>query len=179
MPSSRSIARFALFVFTVASLLPAPAGAVAERAAPEITAQSWLNSPPLTIGALRGKVALVEFWTFACFNCQHVEPVLKRWHERYAERGLVIVGVHTPELPIEKDPERVAAYVREHGIHYPVAIDPSFATWERYDNRAWPALYLVDKRGIIRHVHVGEGGYDETEQRIEALLAETGEPPRP
>lgn len=142
--------------------------------APEITADAWLNSAPLTTAGLRGKVVLVEFWTFACWNCENVEPHVKRWHERYAGRGLTIVAVHTPELRHERDPARVKRYVEEHGIEYPVAIDNGYATWRRFGNRYWPAFYLIDRQGVIRHVRFGEGGYAEMQARIEKLLAEPG-----
>ena len=157
-----------------ASLSPCrPAAAdTTVRPAPEISAGRWLNSPPLQLADLRGRVVLVEFWTFACWNCQHVEPQMKRWHAAYGDRGLTVIGVHTPELDEEKDPANVARYVREHGIAYPVAIDNDFATWNRYANQAWPALYLIDRRGQIRYVRVGEGAYEETQRQIEALLAE-------
>jgi thiol-disulfide isomerase/thioredoxin len=140
--------------------------------APEIHADAWLNSEPLTMAGLRGRVVLVEFWTFACWNCKNVEPHLKRWHARYADDGLVTVAVHTPELDFERDREKVRRYVEERGIAYPVAIDEDFVTWKRFRNWAWPTVYLVDRAGRIRHVRVGEGGYDETEARIRALLAE-------
>jgi thiol-disulfide isomerase/thioredoxin len=148
------------------------ASEIAPRPAPEITAGRWLNSSPKSVADLRGKVVLLEFWTFACWNCQHVEPEMKRWHAAYADRGLTVIGVHTPELEEEKDPANVERYVREHGIAYPVAIDNAFATWDRYGNRAWPALYLIDRHGQIRYVRIGEGAYDETQKQIEALLAE-------
>ena len=151
--------------------VPATA-ATAVRPAPEITAGRWLNSPPLHVADLHGKVVLVEFWTFACWNCQHVEPEVKRWHAAYANRGLTVIGVHTPELDYERDPANVEQYVREHGIAYPVALDTDSATWNRYANEAWPALYLIDRKGQIRYVRVGEGAYDETQRQIEALLAE-------
>ncbi|MEO8600971.1 MAG: redoxin domain-containing protein [bacterium] len=148
-------------------------GAVGQiRPAPEISGDSWLNSPPLRLAGLRGKVVLVEFWTFACWNCRNVEPVMKRWHAQFKDRGLVVIGVHTPELEVERDPNNVAQYVREHGIAYPVALDGGFKTWKRYDNNAWPALYLIDANGNIVYTHVGEGDYDKTEQQIESALGD-------
>jgi peroxiredoxin len=141
--------------------------------APEVTGETWLNSPPLRLADLSGKVVLVEFWTFACWNCQNVEPHVKDWQRRYGARGLVVIGVHSPELRREQELENVRAYVREHAISYPVAVDNDFATWNRYGNEAWPALYLIDKRGRVRLVHVGEGRYEETERTIEELLAES------
>jgi thiol-disulfide isomerase/thioredoxin len=141
--------------------------------APEISADTWLNSPPLALADLTGKVVLVEFWTFGCYNCRNVEPHVKEWQRRYRERGFVVIGVHTPELRHEREVESVRRYLSEHDISYPVAVDNAFATWNRYGNQAWPAIYLVDKHGRLRHVHVGEGGYEETERAIEALLGES------
>ena len=132
---------------------------------------SWINSDPLTIGSLRGKVVLVEFWTFGCINCQHVQPYVKAWHDRYASAGLVVLGVHTPELSFERDVGNVRDAVAKAGIRYPVAFDPAFATWNAYRNGYWPAFYFVDRSGRIRHIHLGEGDYDGSEQVIRELLA--------
>jgi len=151
---------------------PAPPRAIEGRA-PEVTGVAWLNSPPQPLAGLAGKVVLVEFWTFGCYNCRNVEPHVKEWHRRYAERGLVVIGVHTPELRDERNVDNIRRYLLEHEISYPVVVDNDFATWNRYGNKAWPALYLVDKRGLIRLVRVGEGGYTETERTIEALLSES------
>lgn len=141
--------------------------------APEIRGISeWLNSDPLTLAALRGKVVLLEFWTFACSNCQHVLPHVEAWHERYAEAGLVVLGVHTPELAFERDPANVRAAVERAGLTYPIAIDPQFATWDAYGNRYWPAFYFIDRQGHVRHAHFGEGDYARSEAVIEQLLAE-------
>jgi thiol-disulfide isomerase/thioredoxin len=141
--------------------------------APQITGQPWLNSRPLEPAELKGKVVLVEFWTFGCYNCRNVEPYIKSWHQKYADKGLVVIGVHAPEFSHERVIKNVQRYVREHAIQYPIAIDNDFDTWKRYNNRYWPALYLSDKRGIIRYVRVGEGGYQQTEQQIRALLEES------
>lgn len=159
-----------LFGLSAAARRPSP-----PRMAPEIHADAWLNGGPLTLAGLRGKVVLVEFWTFACWNCKNVEPYLKRWHAGYAGEGLVTVAVHTPELSFERDLSRVRAYVEEQEIPYAVAVDNGFTTWKRYGNWAWPTIYLVDKRGEIRHVQVGEGGYGKTEAVIRELLAEKDE----
>ncbi len=156
----------------VLALLGSAAEARGATAAPEITATTWLNSAPIRLADLKGRVALVEFWTFGCYNCRNVEPHVQEWHRTYSPRGLVVVGVHTPETAYERDVENVARYVRDHNISYPVAIDGDFTTWERFGNTAWPAWYLIDKRGIVRYAHVGEGAYAETEQQIEMLLAE-------
>ena len=145
-------------------------------AAPPVYGSVWINSPPLQPAALQGKVVLVEFWTFACWNCRNVEPHIKQWHARYARDGLLIVAVHSPEFPREADVDNVRRYVRENDLRYAIAVDNDFVTWKRYQNRAWPALYLVDKAGRIRYTHVGEGAYDETEKTIRSLLAEARNP---
>lgn len=150
----------------------ARAGARDDRFAPELRGERWLNSAPLQVEKLRGRVLLVEFWTFACWNCKNVEPYVKAWHAKYAADGLTVIGVHTPELAHERSLANVRAYVKERGIAYPVLVDNGFATWRAYGNRYWPAMYLVDKRGRIRHVAIGEGRYDETEAKIRELLAE-------
>jgi thiol-disulfide isomerase/thioredoxin len=142
------------------------------KPAPEISGQSWLNSRALTLAELRGKVVLLEFWTFACVNCRNVEPYVKSWHRKYADQGLVVIAVHAPEFSYERVIANVQRYIQERGISYPVAIDNDFATWNRYKNRYWPAMYLIDKRGIIRYLRIGEGGYPQTEQRITELLKE-------
>ena len=141
--------------------------------APELAGDHWLNSAPLALAQLRGRVVLVEFWTFACANCQNVEPHVKGWHARYAARGLTVIGVHCPELARERDLASLRSYLREHAIAYPVLVDNDFRSWHRYQNHYWPALYLIDKHGRIRHVQIGEGGYAATEAQIEALLAES------
>lgn len=139
----------------------------------EITA--WLNSQPLTPEDLKGKVVLVDFWTYSCINCIRTMPYLTSWHGKYKDKGLVIVGVHTPEFAFEKDEKNVRDAMRRFGIEYPVALDNDYATWENYDNRYWPAKYLFDAEGRLRYVHFGEGEYDVTEGNIQALLAEAGE----
>lgn len=130
----------------------------------------WINSPPLTIAALRGKVVLVDFWTYSCINCIRTLPYLKHWDDTYANQGLVIVGVHTPEFEFEKSPKNVEDAVKRFGIHYPVAMDNDYLTWQAYDNAYWPAHYLIDQEGIVRQVHFGEGKYGETENAIRQLL---------
>jgi thiol-disulfide isomerase/thioredoxin len=157
-----------LFFEAVFSTEPAQVG----MPAPGISGQTWLNSEPLRIAELKGKVVLVEFWTFGCYNCRNVEPYVKGWHQKYADKGLVVIGVHAPEFNYERVLANVQRYVREHAIGYPVAIDNTFTTWNDYGNRYWPAMYLIDKRGIIRYIRIGEGGYLETERRIQALLEE-------
>ncbi len=135
---------------------------------------AWINSAPLTLASLRGKVVLVHFWTFGCINCIHVQPYVKAWYDRYAAAGLVVVGVHTPELSFERDLGNVRNAVAADGVTFPVAFDPAFATWNAYANQYWPAFYFVDKAGRIRHVHAGEGDYATSEQVIRELLAAPG-----
>jgi len=135
---------------------------------------AWINSPALSIRDLRGKVVLVEFWTFDCINCQHVQPYVKAWSDRYTSEGLVVVGVHTPELSFERDLGNVRQAVAKAGLTYPVAFDPAFATWNAYANSYWPAFYFIDKSGQIRHTHFGEGDYAGSEQVIRELLAGPG-----
>jgi thiol-disulfide isomerase/thioredoxin len=162
----------ALVMSTLALAVASAAQSEAPRAAPELRGERWLNGEPLRREALRGKVVLVEFWTFGCWNCRNVEPYVKRWHARYQGEGLTVVGVHCPESDYERDLARLRAYLREHEIAYPVLVDNDLRTWRAYGNRYWPAMYLVDKRGRIRHVAIGEGGYEETEAKIRTLLAE-------
>ncbi len=140
--------------------------------APEITSPVWLNSEPKRMADLRGKVVLVEFWTFGCYNCRNVEPYVKDWHRKYADKGLFVIGVHSPEFDYEHDIENVKRHIRQNDIQYAIPIDNDFATWDRYGNRYWPAFYLIDKQGIIRYIRFGEGGYDQTQRQIRTLLAE-------
>ena len=140
--------------------------------APEFTNDTWVNSEPLRLTELKGKVLLVEFWTFGCYNCQNVEPYVKSWHDKFKDRGLVVIGVHSPEFGHERVLKNVRNYVREHIIQYAVAIDNDYTTWNSYRNHYWPAIYLIDKKGVIRYMRIGEGGYDQTEKQIRDLLAE-------
>jgi thiol-disulfide isomerase/thioredoxin len=135
---------------------------------------AWINSQPLTIQGLRGQVVLVDFWTYTCVNCIRTFPYLKLWHARYADDGLVILGVHTPEFAFEKELNNVVQATRDNGILWPVALDNEFATWNNYSNRYWPAKYLVDQDGVVRYTHFGEGQYAETEEKIRELLVEAG-----
>lgn len=145
-------------------------------AAPELTGISaWINSDPLTLAELRGKVVLVDFWTYSCVNCVRTQPYLNAWYDRYHDAGFEIVGVHAPEFAFEKVKENVERAVVDAGIRYPVALDNDFATWRAYDNRYWPAKYLIDQEGRIRWVHFGEGDYEEAEQQIRDLLGESGD----
>ena len=142
--------------------------------APELTNDIWLNvDSPLRLADLRGKVVLLEMWTFGCINCQNVMPSLKEWHANYKDQGLVIIGNHYPEFSYEADLVNLKDAIARFGIEYPVAQDNDGATWQAYRNHYWPALYLIDKQGHIRYVHIGEGRYQETEENIKALLEET------
>lgn len=148
-----------------------PASQAQPQAAPEFTGiKRWINSAPLTLNQLHGKVVLVEFWTFECGNCLNVVPHVNAWHRQYAKDGLVVVGVHTPEYDTEKVDANVDAAVKRLGIEYAVAQDNDYRTWDAYANRYWPVLYLIDRDGRVVYRHIGEGGYAETEARIRALL---------
>lgn len=139
---------------------------------PELTNDIWFNSEPLRLADLRGQVVIVEFWTYGCINCQNVLPELKAWHEKYADDGLTIIGVHTPEFTFEHDLHNVQQALIDYGITYPVAIDNDKTTWRAYKNRYWPAMYFIDKAGNLRHLKIGEGRMDEAEKVLQALLAE-------
>ena len=145
--------------------------AEAQRAAPNFVGISnWLNSGPLNLADLRGKVVLVDFWTSGCINCARTLPYVTRLYDKYKGKGLVVVGVHTPEFPFERSTATVQAAISHHGIRYPVAQDNEFATWKAYGNEYWPAQYIVDQNGRIVFEHVGEGQYDEIERTIQNLL---------
>lgn len=148
---------------------------VTRKDAPElIEGGQWFNSEPLRISNLRGKVVLIDFWTYTCINCIRTLPYLRNWHEKYSDKGLVIIGVHTPEFEFEKNPDNVEKAILDFGLLYPIMQDNDYATWEAYNNRYWPAKYLINKDGKIVYTHFGEGAYDETEQKIQELLKETG-----
>ena len=140
--------------------------------APEITNKVWLNSEPLKLEDLRGKVVMVEFWTFGCWNCRNIEPYVKAWHEKYVDQGLVVIAIHSPEFQYEHDVSRVQEYIKDKQLGYAVPIDNDFKTWRKFKNRYWPTLYLIDKNGIIQYTKIGEGGYEKTENEIQRLLAE-------
>ena len=137
-------------------------------------AVEWLNSPPLTKEGLRGKVVLIDFWTYSCINCLRAIPYVRAWAEKYKDQGLVVIGIHTPEFAFERNVDNVKRAVRDLKIGYPVAIDSNFALWRAFDNQYWPAHYFIDSEGRIRHHHFGEGQYAESEHVIQQLLAETG-----
>jgi len=134
----------------------------------------WLNSPPLSAEALKGKVVLVDFWTYSCINCIRAIPYVKAWAEKYKDQGLVVIGVHAPEFAFEKNVDNVKKAIGDLGIAYPVAIDNDYAIWRAFDNQYWPAHYFIDAEGRIRHHHFGEGEYDQSERVIQELLAEAG-----
>ena len=134
----------------------------------------WINSEPFTIESLRGKVVLIDFWTYTCINCIRTLPYLKEWHTKYADEGLVIIGVHTPEFEFEKNKDNVVQASIKHMLEYAIAQDNDFATWRAYNNMFWPAKYLIDKDGYIVYTHFGEGAYEETEMKIRELLAAAG-----
>ncbi|MDP3857456.1 MAG: cytochrome c biogenesis protein CcdA [Stagnimonas sp.] len=138
-------------------------------------AVAWLNSPPLSAESLRGKVVLIDFWTYSCINCLRTLPYVRAWAEKYRDQGLVVIGVHTPEFAFEKRIDNVRQAVADFQIDYPVAIDNNYAIWRAYDNRYWPAHYFIDAQGRIRHHHFGEGEYARSEQVIRQLLAEAGQ----
>jgi cytochrome c biogenesis protein CcdA/thiol-disulfide isomerase/thioredoxin len=149
--------------------------------APELAGlTNWINTPngaSRSLGGLRGKVVLIDFWTYSCINCLRTLPYLKAWDKAYRAGGLAIVGVHTPEFAFEREPDNVRNAVRDLGIQYPVALDNDYDTWNAFSNQYWPAKYFIDRRGHLRWAHFGEGEYDRSEQVIRELLAEGGEPP--
>ena len=143
--------------------------------APELTGlQDWINSDPTTLKELRGKVVLIDFWTYSCINCIRTLPYLTQWYNSYKDDGFVILGIHAPEFAFEKVPANVKQAVNDRKLTYPIALDNDFATWRAYNNRFWPAHYLIDKNGQVRREHFGEGKYAETEEAIRTLLAEAG-----
>lgn len=153
---------------TSASNAPGP------QTMPELTADAWLNSTPLGPSALRGHVVLIDFWTYSCINCLRTLPYIRAWADKYRSNGFVVIGVHTPEFPFEKDLDNVRRAVKELQVTYPVAIDNGYRIWKAFHNSYWPADYLIDSMGRIRYHHFGEGKYDESERQIQALLQEQG-----
>jgi thiol-disulfide isomerase/thioredoxin len=139
-------------------------------------ATEWINSPPLSPESLRGKVVLVDFWTYSCINCLRTLPYIREWADKYKAEGLVVVGVHSPEFAFEKSSSNIQRALQDLKITYPIAVDSDFSIWRAFKNHYWPALYFVDSQGRIRHHQFGEGGYAESEQVIQQLLAEAGRP---
>jgi thiol-disulfide isomerase/thioredoxin len=137
-------------------------------------ATEWINSPPLTESAVRGKVIVVDFWTYTCINWRRTLPYVRAWAEKYKDHGLAVIGVHTPEFSFEKNMDNVRRETAAFAISYPVAVDSDYAIWRTFHNRYWPALYIVDARGWIRYHQFEEGGYEEVERNIQQLLAEAG-----
>ena len=157
--------------------LLAPMGAAAQdKGVPQRFdgANGWLNSPPLGAPELRGKVVLVDFWTYTCINWLRQLPLVRAWAEKYKDQGLVVVGVHTPEFQFEKNLNNVRRAVRDLRVAYPVAVDNDYSVWRAFANNAWPAIYLIDAQGRVRYSHLGEGEYERTERMIQQLLAEAG-----
>jgi cytochrome c biogenesis protein CcdA/thiol-disulfide isomerase/thioredoxin len=139
--------------------------------APELQGlTNWINSSPRTLSSLKGKVVLVDFWTYSCINCIRSIPFVEKWYQTYQDQGLVVLGINTPEFAFEHNPANVASAVKSDGITYPVALDNNYATWNAFNNNSWPADYLIDKQGNIRYVSFGEGGYDTTEKAIQELI---------
>ena len=148
---------------------------VFERKMPPLDgATGWINSPPLTVGALRGKVVLVDFWTYTCINWMRTAPWLRIWADKYRDSGLVVIGVHSPEFEFEQDPARVKHFTAAMDLRYPVAIDSRHAIWQAFDNQYWPALYVIDAQGRIRHTQFGETDYDKAEAVFRQLLKDAG-----
>lgn len=170
-PSQRSA-----FFGTLAHRPPGERGALPDegRVGSFDRATGWIGTTPLTNASVRGHVLLVDFWTYTCINWLRTLPYLRAWHAAYAEAGLVIVGVHTPEFPFEHDVGNVSAAVARLGIEYPVAIDNDYGVWDDFANHYWPALYVADAAGRLRHHHFGEGDYDRTGVVLQELLADTG-----
>jgi thiol-disulfide isomerase/thioredoxin len=145
------------------------------KRAPELVGtQKWVNSDPLKEKDLIGNVVLIDFWTYSCINCIRTLPFLKEWHEKYSDKGLVIIGVHTPEFKFEEDYDNLVESVKKRGLKYPIVQDNNYATWRAFKNRFWPRKYLIDAEGYIRFDHIGEGAYKKTEMKIQELLEERG-----
>jgi thiol-disulfide isomerase/thioredoxin len=153
-----------------------PTGQIADQSAlaPVERADEWLNSPPLTASALRGKVVLIDFWTYTCINWLRTLPYVRAWDEKYRNQGLVVIGVHAPEFAFEKNINNVRWAVREMRVDYPVAVDNEHVIWRAFKNQYWPALYFIDSQGRVRHHHFGEGAYEQSEMIIQRLLNEAG-----
>jgi hypothetical protein len=171
-PSSRVEHRMLRVVLSLAFVGVVAASCVVDAASslPPLRAQRWVNSPPLTLEALRGKVVLVDFWEYTCVNWIRTSPYIKTWNRLYAPLGLVVIGVHAPEFEFGKDAANIDRGIRDHGLTYPIAIDNEFAIWRAFGNDAWPAKYLFDERGRLVRRWVGEGSYDEIEREIRRVL---------
>jgi thiol-disulfide isomerase/thioredoxin len=166
-----------LFAATMLAMASPMAAATlpVEGTLPSFTgAIQWINSPPLTPESLRGKVVLVDFWTYTCINWQRQEPYVRAWADKYKDKGLVVIGVHTPEFEFEKKPDNIRAGVEMFRVTYPVAVDSDYGVWNAFANQYWPAIYVADAKGNIRYHHFGEGEYERTEAVIQELLREAG-----
>ena len=167
-----------IYATGLTKLLLSPFGSSAEykssesAAAPELAAGDWINSEPLKLKDLRARVVLIEFWTFGCINCRNTLPFIKNLDDRYRQKGLTVIGVHSPEFDEERKVEQLRREVSSLGIRYPVVTDNDYQTWNAYKVEAWPTAFLLDRQGRIRWMHVGEGDYDEAERQIQKLLAE-------
>lgn len=167
--------RVVLLVAAMLSIIGAPLPAAAAQSMPSLDrATAWINSPPLRAADLRGKVVLVEFWTYTCINWRRTLPYVRAWSERYEDSGLVVIGVHTPEFAFERELPKVRAAIEQIGIDFPVAVDSDYALWRAFNNEYWPAMYFIDANGRIRHQQFGEGGYETAERTLQKLLAEAG-----
>jgi thiol-disulfide isomerase/thioredoxin len=176
---------FALVAFAIAVLLAVvqsgPSALLGEgpnasdhRPAPEFAGISnWLNSPPLTMAGLKGKVVLVQFWTYSCINCLRTLPYVTKWYEQYKDKGLIVIGVHTPEFAFERETSNVETAIKRFGITYPVGLDNQYRTWKAFENQYWPAEYLIDKSGKIVASQFGEGGYGQIENAIARLVGDS------
>jgi len=168
-----------IYATGLTKLLVSPFGSSAEykssesAAAPELASGDWINSEPLKLNELRGRVVLIEFWTFGCYNCRNTLPFVKSLHERYQQKGLTVIGVHSPEFEEERKVENLRREVISLGIRYAVVTDNDYQTWSSYHVEAWPTTFLLDRQGRIRWMHQGEGSYDEAERLIQKLLAES------
>jgi thiol-disulfide isomerase/thioredoxin len=172
------IVGISIYATGLTKLLLSPFGTSAEyksseiATAPELASGSWINSEPLKLKDLRGRVVLIEFWTFGCINCRNTLPFVKSWHDRYREKGLTVIGVHSPEFDEERDVDNLRRQVVSLGIRYPIVSDNDYQTWNAYKVEGWPTIFLLDKQGRIRWMRVGEGNYDEAERLIQKLLTE-------
>lgn len=159
-------------VVLLGAALTATSAKAFDRPAALSGATQWLNSPPLTMEGLRGKVVMVDFWTYSCSNCLNALPHVKKLAAKYRDKGLVVIGVHTPEFGFEKERRNVEQAIVRLGITFPVVMDNDYNIWNAYHNQYWPAQYLVDAQGVIRYQHYGEGAYAEIDQTVQALLNE-------
>jgi thiol-disulfide isomerase/thioredoxin len=172
-PSQESAMHHAIRSLAAAFAIAAAGMQASAAPAPDFVGiANWINSSPLSMQQLRGKVVLVDFWTYDCINCLHVLPYVKGWHQKYKDQGLVVVGVHTPEYGFERNLDNLKTAVQRNGITFPVAQDNRYETWTAYNNQFWPAFYLVDRKGEVVYTHFGEGDYAQTEATIRKLLAQ-------